>query len=162
MASHITLPDIYLKYPHKCQEIYGNTVPIPYVPKQEITCNHKYSIEYKLWKKVISCYFKHVITYLLQGDIFVIPTRLGRLQIKKYRYSKGFLKFIRKKGEKTIIKRVKNIHTDNQVAEIRWYKPNAYLQYKNYFKFRATHAFKKRLKEYIFKDFNNINKYTDV
>jgi hypothetical protein len=82
-VTSITLKNIYLEYPYKTRPVLGNTVPIPYFPKEEIT-NHKYTISYKEWKNVLIVYFKYIVKYLLTGASYKLPGRLGEFELRRY------------------------------------------------------------------------------
>lgn len=157
----ITLTDMYLHYPYKCQEIYGKVVPVPYVPKQQINCSHKYSVDYKTYRLILKVYFKYVTEYLFQGTRFQMPSRLGHLLIKRYKY-KGFLQYDRntiQENGKFKLNRIKNHHTDGFIAKTTWFRYRSPLKYPGWWMFRPVPFFRKKLAKYIKSDFNNINKF---
>jgi hypothetical protein len=159
----ITLTNLFLRYPYKCQEIYGKVVPVPYVPKQEVNCSHNYSVDYKLYRKILKVYFKYVVQFLIQGNRFEIPSRLGHFLIKRYKY-KGFIRYDRntiQENGKFKMEYVKNDHTNGYIAKTTWFRYRSPLKYPGWWMFRPNPFFRKQLADHIKSDFNNINKYYD-
>jgi hypothetical protein len=80
-----TIADIYLMYPYRCWDVTGKTIPVPYVPKDEIVCDHKYSLTYKEFKKIVMTYLKYLKKYLLTGVEYKMPQQMGYLQFVKFK-----------------------------------------------------------------------------
>ena len=83
----VALEALYVYYPHKTVNPKPGTVPVPYVPKKEIS-THEYKLTYQEWRAVLACYFKHLIRYLMQGYTYKVPYGLGTFIIKKQRIAK--------------------------------------------------------------------------
>jgi len=133
----IVLQDLYLLYPHKTREIIGNTVPLPYFPKSEITDN-QYSLKFKDWKRFIQIYLSNVKEFLYTGKKFYIPQRLGVFQIRKLKYRGNSYSHYRKTGE---WKKMNNDHMRGYIPILRWdrrYRDNCALKFKRIWVARFT------------------------
>lgn len=80
----ITLHELYLLYPHKWRDLTSNTVALPYFAKDEIS-EHEYKMSYQEWKKALKCYYKHVMEYMIEGNVYKLPYNLGYFRLKKIR-----------------------------------------------------------------------------
>lgn len=129
-----TLKDIYLDYPYKCRHMDTSTVPLPYFPKEEIDCDHKYSMTYKEWKGALNCFFKHTLNALAQGYEFTMPYEMGRLQLRKVKG--GGVDFT--KSEKGNIKRHRNLHLRGWRFLTKWLRDHNRLQFKWTWRIRLT------------------------
>lgn len=78
---NIGYKDLYRDYPFKCQLLITNTVPDPYIKKEDQNCDSEYRLTYLEWKKIIDLYVEYVIDYLKTGDVFKLPFRLGNLRL---------------------------------------------------------------------------------
>lgn len=167
ISKRITLRDIYLGYSYKFRDIESKTIPIPYFPKDQIT-QHTHSLTYKEWKKIIQIYLKHLVLYLLTtGFKFKIPSRLGILQLKKYK-SKSTPDWgkTREVYGHTNVKPImfKNTHTQGYKPIIKWYREgqNAKFKFKWYWRFNFTKKVWKTISTEIFSKLNTMNKLQQV
>jgi len=156
----ITTLDLYKEYEYKCQDHYGKTIPVPYIKKQDLICDHKYSLDYPTWRLIIDTYVKYVKEYLYQGLAFKLPHRMGNLQIIKTK--KGYIDYTKdvlsKNGKLNI---TPNTHTDGYRGKIHWdrYNNNCSLKYKWLFKVKLTYSFRKEFAKRIFSNLNLINNF---
>jgi len=129
-----TLKDMYLQYPYKNRDITSNTVPQPYFPKDQIVCDHKYSLTYKEWKNILGIFFKHVMNALAQGFEYKFPYEQGRIGLRKVKG--GGVDF--QKTTKGNVKKFKNLHLRGWRFLIKWYRYKNKLQYKWVWRIRLT------------------------
>lgn len=79
----VGMEEIFRMYPYKTQDWDGSgAVPFPYVPKDEIT-EGPYSVTWKEYRAIMSCYFKYLIRYLMQGYMYRIPWGMGFFSLVK-------------------------------------------------------------------------------
>lgn len=156
-----TLKDLYLMYPHKCQNMTTNTVPLPYVPKQEIDCDSEYSLTYKEWLEIVLCYFSAVVLYLTSGFKYKLGAKLGHLQMIKVKNSRiDFVEF-NKTGEKRIMK---NPMWGGRYPIIKWMRrkaDNGIFRYKFLWKMRPVKTAKKAYIKYFTENRTEINNLND-
>lgn len=88
--SSTTLIDFYMEYPYKKQDECITCKP--YVSNDEVT-EHSYSLTYKEWKSIMTSFFKNLTLYLARGYVYRFSSRIGELQIVKYRPSKKVVDF---------------------------------------------------------------------
>lgn len=79
------LISFYKLYPHKCQILKGNTIPLPYVKKQDIDCNNSNSLTYREYINYSTVYFKYLTLYLRSGLPYKLPCYLGSIEMANYR-----------------------------------------------------------------------------
>lgn len=147
--SKTTLIDFFLKYPHKDKPDV-NYVSLPYFPKTEIS-NHKYKMTYKDYKALMVCYFKYVTDYLLRGDDYLIPSRLGKLFLLKYK--------IEDIGNKKSFYNgfINNIHSNNFRVIVRWEHTKYPVPLGKYWKLSTVKTFNEKLFKWLTGDITNIN-----
>lgn len=81
----VTLETLYKHYPHRTPgNANPNTVPVPYIPKDQIS-THEWALTYKDWLKVVKCYFKWLVRYLVQGYSYTVPQGFGTFTLEKKR-----------------------------------------------------------------------------
>lgn len=166
-SKRVTLRELYLGYPYKYRDITSSTVPIPYFPKEEIT-EHKYSLTFKEWKRIIKIYLKHVVIYLLTGFKYKLSSRLGFLQMRKAKskkipdWGKTRKRYGTTKGVKPLYH--KNIHTQGYRPIIKWYREgqNAKFKYKWYWRFNFLDKQWKWISDQIFNNLTIMNKFQRV
>jgi hypothetical protein len=167
ISQRVTLRELYLGYSLKTRDIESKTIPVPYFPKSEIT-THKHSLTYKEWKRIILIYFKHLVFYLMEtGFSYKIPSRLGLLQIRKYKSKKipdwGKTKEV---YGTTKVKPIyyKNTHTSGYRPIIKWYRSGqeAKFKYKWYWRFNFTPKSWSTVSKAIFSKLTLINKYQSI
>ena len=156
----IKLRDIYLLYPHKCQDIYiGNTIPVPYVKKSEIDCDNKYSLKYPEWRSIVESYLDMLGDFLLAGEFYPLPYRMGSLTIRKVKYVKKSFRTTSDNGRERVYYR--NPHTQGYMPFLRWDRNmvGSKLRNRRLFKIRPLKTYKHKMNKYINEDFNRIFLY---
>lgn len=150
--SNLTLKDIYTQY------------------ELDNTLNDYYNIDWNTFKQICKLFFKKASIKILEGEVFNLPSNLGRIFIKRFKPSKK--KPIDWKttnelyGEynKTALpnekKRVyhKNHHSFGWSGRWMWDKKNNKFKNKTFYKFEAVRNNQRSVSEYI-KYKNTINNY---
>jgi hypothetical protein len=166
----IGFKELYLEYPDKTYDVTSSTVPCPYFPKDQLTDN-KYSLTYGEWKKIVVCYFKYVLQYLLTGKPFNIPGRLGIFQLKKYKPKRKPVDWKRtneKYGEWNAENKEKkfvyhtNRHTQGYQPLIKWYRSECKFPFQWHWRFKWSDGVRKYISKEIDKDITIINKWNDA
>lgn len=173
MSGKITLKDMYLQYPYKTRPIEGNTVPIPYFPKDQIT-DTKHTVGYKEWRNILNAYLLMVQDYIATGKEFKIPHDMGELRMMKHKprrnkpidFHKTKLKYgdINKtlpEGQKKKVYHT-NKHTRGYAPFIKWTRRNNKLKHKWLWRFKYSKTAWKRLSDKINSDISLINKYIEI
>jgi hypothetical protein len=152
MANKITIKDFFLKYPYK-KKPDVTYVSLPYFPKEEET-NHKYSLTYSEYKNVLNTYFEYVSEYLLQGDVFSMPERLGALKLIKYK--------IENIGDKKTYYKtyINNIHSQNYRVILRWEHQKYPVPFGKFWKLSTVKTFNFKLFKKLTEDLTSINDIT--
>lgn len=151
-----TLRYFYLKYPYKCRELVGNTVPLPYFSKEEIDCDNKYSLTYHEYKDIILITSKHICDYLASGESYKLPFEMGTIRLEKVKG--GGVDWT--KSEKGKIKKYKNLHLGKYRFLTRWLRKRERLQYKWIWRVRLTKKAWKYIQDKFEREprlFNNLN-----
>lgn len=167
ISQRVTLRELYLGYSFKFRDVTSKTISVPYFKKSEIS-NHKYKLTYKEWKNIIVCFFKYLSLYLLTGLEYKIPSRLGKLQLRKIRskkvpdWNKTREVYGTTKGVTPIYH--KNLHTNGFRPLIKWYRQgqNGKFKYKWYWRFNFTKKTWKSLSNNIFNKFSIMNNIQEV
>lgn len=159
-----TLSELYKLYSYPCWDISlleKNIVPVPYIPKDKINCNHKYSLEYNKWKEIVLCIFEHMCLYLLNGYELRLPHKLGILQLKKRRATSIDKIHLQKTGE---VKRIRHIETNGYKPILKWsrFGKSAYFANKGIWKINFLKTRWRSIIKEIQKDFSKINKLVDA
>ncbi len=142
----ITLFDLYLRYSYKYRNPRKNMGHYHF-PLAEIT-RHKHSLEFKDWKKIVKCYFKHLYEYLKSGRSFKLPQSLGYLQLCKSKSARVFRDFeagkeLMAKGElqKGEFVKIRRYFFNGYYPVLVWHKrhlPDSRFQNKEYLKVTLT------------------------
>lgn len=124
MIKSTNLIDLYMRYPYKKNPddfIPGKskTVPIPYISHADST-DHKYSVDFKTYKLIITTFLGFLFQYLLQGGRYIMPGKMGDLII--YKYKRSVKKNIRWNVYNTTgsHSNEKNIHTNRYSPTLKW------------------------------------------
>lgn len=157
----ITPCDFFKFYPYKKQIPHpAGTVPFPYVKKQDIVDNHKYSLDWFQWIEIINLYILLLKEDLQEGREIKFDGRLGLFQIKKIK-CKRFLDRIKSKESGKRIFRGKT-EFDNYFFKLVWMRKNAKLFHNKWLWSVKLHSqialefYKKADEDYTF-----IYKFTD-
>ncbi len=164
----ITLKELYLQYEYKAYDIHSKSVPVPYFPKTEIT-DHKFTLTYKEWRKIIMTYIKYCILYLIDGNLFKIPDQLGTWRLLKRKCKKRRVDLpttIKRFGEinKTLPKGFKkkvyfhNHHTRGYTPYLKWLRREERLKYKWHWRFNLSRSNWSTISNKLLKDASYINK----
>lgn len=148
------LPDIYLYYKYKTRNQIGNTVPLPYFPKSEIT-DHKFSLTYPEWRRIITIYTKILTEELFNGFSVEMPNKLGTLSLVKvktssvdYKRTNKYIGNQKGKEDKEFIFH-DNLITAGYRLILKWQRRRA-MDYTNIWKFRIPmRTFRKLKSTYI-------------
>jgi hypothetical protein len=159
-SDFITESDLYKQYPYPCYDLTKSTIPNnPYIPKDKLVCDHKYTLTKKEWKLIFRTYLKFLKLYLLEGHIYKIPQRLGHFQIKKY---KGRTVNTASFHEDKI-----RIHNNTALGGykpiLKWIRTTnaCALSNKWFWKLRPVRAFTRQRWDYLEENFKRINNYID-
>jgi len=167
-SDYITLQDFYKQYNYPCQDlnkIKKGIVPLPYIPKDKINCNHKYSLTYKEWKTIIMKLFYYLVSYLLTGKDLELPFFMGHWRLKKYKPNRKHpridLLHYMKTGEKKFIKFPE---TDGYEWLFKWKRSgkNCKLKYKWHWKVKFIKSVSRRINQEINKNPSIIYRFTDI
>lgn len=169
--NRITLKEIYLEYDYKYYDVTSSTVPIPYFPKKEIK-EHKYSLTYKEWKKVVLVYLKYLVLYLMSGKCFDIPFHMGHLCLKKWKPAKkkidirktmnkyGEINKTLPKGEKKVVYH-NNYHTRGYSPLLKWVRDQKKFPYKWHWRFGLSRKNWELISKELMEDSSMINRLID-
>ena len=159
----ITGSDFYKQYPYPCWDINKSTIPIPYIPKDKLKCEHKRALTFKQYNQILKYYTLHLMSYLLEGMRIKLPYWLGCIQFKKARKQRNNnvdFGHYQKTGE---IKYHLNRHTLGYKPVFKWMRNNkeARLYNKYMWTIRFVDKMKKRLSRTYLDDGTKINKLID-
>jgi len=87
-ASVITLRDFYKHYKYPCWDITKNTVPIPYIPKEKLKCEHSRALTFKQYRTILRIYNKYFVMYLLSGLNIKMPFYMGEFRLFRFKPQK--------------------------------------------------------------------------
>lgn len=160
----ITIKQLYQRYNYPCWDISlleKNIVPLPYIPKDKVICDHKYSLTYTEWKKIVITLFANMMLLLETGLKIKLPHRIGLLQLKKIRGTSIDKIHLAKTGE---IKKVRHVHTNGYKPILKWsrFNQDANFANKSLWKINFLKPRWRKLIRDIEKDFSKINKLIDV
>lgn len=122
----ITPCDFFTFYPYKKQIPHSpNTIPYPYVKKPDIVDNHKYSLDWFEWIKIITTYLEVLREDLYEGKEIKFDGRLGVFQIRKLKCRK----FLDRKKSKEAGKRIflGKTEFDNYYFKLIWMRKKSRL-----------------------------------
>lgn len=111
--SVIGFRDLYYQYPYKKKHTKFTSL----CTNKEET-DHKYTLDYIEWKKIIKCYIKHYLMVLVSGKNIEMPYRLGILKLIRYRTTKP-INWKQTKKYSKIIKQ-KNIAFGGYWFKLKW------------------------------------------
>lgn len=139
-GSIIGYKDLYYQYPYKKKHTKFTSLC---TTKEET--DHKYTLTYPEWCKIIDCYTKHVLKYLLTGKNVELPYRLGFLKFVKYKTTKNI-------NWKQTNKHGKIVKQKNMMFGGYWFKikikRSIKIAYQNLWSVKLSKtAFKRTLKE---------------
>jgi hypothetical protein len=151
------LKDIYLGYRYKWMDVTSKTIPVPYFSRKEIS-DHEFKMTYQEWKKVIVCYLKNVFEYIVDGNTFPVPHKLGYLYLTK---TKRKLIDRKKTGSegKLVAKRL--LHTYNYKPRVCWNTSRCDMPYKTLYKCKLVRTLWSKLMESYVEDGSQIMKLKD-
>jgi len=129
------LHDLYGFYPHRKNPEFSNTIPVPYIKKEEVS-NHKYSMTYAEWYVIIEDIVLSIRDRLQQGMVWKLGQRLGDIEIVRLR-CKTFLDRIASGKSGKQVKRTRNDY-DNQMVLVEWRRTNEALRTKWLWRFRLV------------------------
>lgn len=83
----ITLINLFKQYSYKCPDLekqQGRN----WIPKKEVNCQSKYSVDLKTYKDVIkNCFDVIIDEYLLKGRLVTLPYNFGDIELRRYKPS---------------------------------------------------------------------------
>ena len=163
-AHSITLRDIYKHYPYPCWDVTKNTVPIPYIPKDQLVCDHKRTLTFKQYRKILKIYSRLVTKFLLNGIPVDLPYYLGQLRMYKYKPTKNKrfdIHHFLTTGEK---KYYKSRHTQGYIPLFKWRRALKQSRLQNRWIFKCLPARKtwKQISDALFENGSTINKFSDI
>jgi hypothetical protein len=156
----ISITEFYYFYPYKKNTHKGNTVCQPYIKQEDEVTDHKYSIEYSVWKSVVDTYIECIRNELLKGDTHYFHNSLGYLQLRKYKSKKQIdYNTWAKTGIKTYYKNI-----DDYTVILKWYRTykTTKLKHKYFWKVKMVVSLTKPLQKMLTTNLNNIYNILDT
>lgn len=144
----ISLQELYLLYKYK-KKPDVDYVSLPYFPDSEIT-NTVNSFTYKEWKLIVTTYYKYLKEYLLQGNEYKCPDRMGMLYMKKYK-APNIVKKVHYKNK------IDNFHSNNYRVLIKWDRKGFPISYPEMWKIAPTATFDRDIYKKLTNEISNIN-----
>ena len=157
----ITIKDFFSFYPYKKNiQTTGKTIPQPYIKKQDVIDDHKYSIDYTQWSAVVGDYIDIVTDTLLTGRDYELPNYLGRFQLRKYK-TKRLINWQQSKLEG---KKVYYRHNDSLHIILKWYREYtmARFRYRFHWKIRMSNQLGQKIKKQTVKNKNYVYNILDI
>lgn len=155
----ITLIDLFFNYPYKKNMITAdNVIPLPYVKKEEISY-HDYSLDYSEWKEIVDRYLELVCESLKEGNQIKLSSRLGFLEVKRFKTTKFFDRVASTNKKKSIY--LSKNSTENFMFYIDWLRKykEACFDFKWHWRFKPNRSFLRDLYEQADKDYTFMNKF---
>ncbi len=122
----VTPCDFFKFYPYKKQIAHPpNTIPFPYVKKQDIVDDHKSSLDWFEWIKIVNMYLLILKEDLQEGKTVKFDGRLGLFQVKKLKCRKLLDRIKSKEMGKRVY--VGKTEHDNYFFKLIWMRKNAKL-----------------------------------
>lgn len=141
------IKDFFLMYPYKKNyKVKPGVVPRPYVPKDQVVEDHKFSLDSHQYYSIIKIFFEELVKYLMEGRTYTFSNRLGDLYIKKVKPTNSPISFSAtikkikklmgnedasfkevmayKKEHNLPFSKADNRHTDNMLPKTVWNKTN--------------------------------------
>lgn len=123
----ITEKDIYYFYPYKKNlPTSGNTIPQPYVKKNEVS-DHKFALAYDVWLSVIEDYLADITETLLKGKIVKFQNYIGNFQLKKYKIHRKIDWGATRKADQKVYMKDKDLYS----IIIKWDRRRTICRFKN-------------------------------
>lgn len=166
-ASYIGIKDLFKHYKYPCWDfdlLDKGIVPVPYVAKEKVICDHEYSLEYSEWKDIVDTLVHYLTSYLFSGKPLILPESLGTILIEKFKSKNRKLvdyAIWRQTGE---VKFRNFPQTQYYSPAIRWRKrgKEARFKFKSHWKLRFLPKPIKRLAQILEKDYSKINLFPDM
>lgn len=164
-SKYINFEDLYRKYNYPCWEKTNvNTVPRPYIPKDLLKCDHKFTLTFSEWKKILYSLFKYMLIYLMTGKNLKLPHSLGYLQIRKWKpkkYRKMDYAHWRKTGE---IRYENFKYTQDYSPILKWHKgvKKTNFNFATYWRINFMSSAWKKIASTIEKNPSFIYKFNDI
>jgi hypothetical protein len=163
-----TLKDFYKHYDYPCWDLSlldKNIVPLPYIPKEKVVCDHKYSLTYKQYKRLYHIFAEELFKYLLKGYTYEIPNYMGNIDIRRFKKPYSFIDWphYHKTGE---LKKVYNLSKETQGFRpfLKW--DNGYkicrLKFKKNWKINFPKSKWMKITKFLEDDLSNINNFNDL
>jgi len=159
-SDFIKINDFFKDYPYPCRDLLSNTIPNnPYIPKDKLVCDHKYSLDKDQWRTIIIKYLDNLKEEILTGNPFKMPNRMGDLQA--YKYKGGGIDWVK---SKKLGKRIKynNFFTGGFKPLIKWNRIPAKLYNKWYWVIKLVPGFSNKIGSMLLKNPSIINNYNET
>lgn len=146
---------------NKLQNLH-NTVDCYKFYNNSIDSNKLYKVDYKIYKRVLSDYFKEVMRSIIyDGIIFHMPLRLGYIRVTKRKITVDKLNrfginWVETVKHKKVIYHL-NQHSKGYVYRFKWDKENCYIPNLYFYKFVPSRSNKRTL-AHVIKD-NKVDYY---
>ncbi len=157
----ITPCDFFKFYPYKKQIPHsGNTIPFPYVKKEEVVDNHPHSLTWFEWIEIVNTYIDVLRERLYEGKPIQLDNKTGIFQFKKAKCKK-FLDRKKSKEKGIRVYRGRN-EFENYFFKLTWMrKKSRLLTTKWLWKVEAHSRVLLGLYKEAMKDYTFIYKFTD-
>ena len=142
VSKRFTIKDFYKSYPDR------------YYPRTPLYC------EYSDYRKICEAVNKRMAKNMREeGFIYILPHRIGTLQVTKVPTNKYRVDYYNCKKHNTLVK-YRNAHSSGHSVRWKWDKSGRKMtiRYKRMYTFKATRASNRELARLI-KQQNTINKY---
>lgn len=157
-SDFITLKDFYKEYPYPCYDVTSNTVPMaPYISKSKVVCDNKYSLSKREWMLIVKSYLKHLSLYILSGNVFKMPERMGLMEVRKYKAKKVDVQASLKAKKRVYHK---NLHTGGYTIVWKWFRGSSQssLLYKWHWEIRPMKKLNQLVNKFLKGDPSRINR----
>lgn len=132
------------------------TVPVPYFPKDEVKCDHKFSIEYKEYVNIIEVFAEELVKEIIAGHRVYLPQKLGTFHFVKVKARGTDWVKTKETGKHHALP---NRHTQKYKARFMWDKKNIPLTTRFIWKCNLASKHWTALYEALMSNFNLIFKY---
>lgn len=157
----VSIIDFFYEYPYK-QNIphSGNTIPTPYIKKEDCVYNNM-TLDYNEWRKIVLRYLELIMESLEEGNSFKLPLMLGILEIKKTKIKKFFDRVKSAKEGKQVY--FKSNGLENRFIIIDWMRgyKEANFKFRWHWRLRPNRQFLKSLYEKADMDYTFLNRFKD-
>jgi len=154
-----TLTDVFFFYPYKKNIPYKeNTIPVPYVKKQDCS-DHRLSVDWYEWYMIVNLYISKLKNYLEDGNSIELASGGGAFHLVKFKCTR-FVDFKKSAIAGKQITFVKN-NVDNYFIATSWARRKVHIKLKCYWKVTLNSSWLRSMYLACEKDYTKIYKIHD-